>query len=239
MKYKVLIAEDDNDIVDILKLYLENEGYEVLAANDGQEALNIITKNKIDLAVLDIMMPKLNGYEVTKNIREVSNMPILILSAKNLDSDKILGLDLGADDYIAKPFNPLEVIARVKSLLRRCYSLNNDINNNEKEKKESVIKVGDIKVNLETFVISKNDEEIILTPSEYKILTTFMKSPGRVYTKVQIGEIIKGDYSMIDENSIMVHISRLREKIENDPKNPTYIKTIRGVGYKIEKIKEN
>lgn len=236
MNYKILVAEDDKDIVELLKLYLENERYEVLEANNGEEALKVIEENKIDLAVLDIMMPKLNGYEVTKSIRKNSGIPILILSAKNLDSDKILGLDLGADDYIAKPFNPLEVIARIKSLLRRCYSLSTQIQDNKSED-EGILKVGSLTLNTVTVMVTKGDEEIALTPSEYKILKTFMKSPGRVYTKVQIGEIIKGDYFTIDDNGIMVHISRLREKIEDDPKNPVYIKTVRGVGYKIEKIK--
>lgn len=237
MNYKILVAEDDKDIVELLKLYLENERYEVLEANDGEEALKIIEENKIDLAVLDIMMPKLNGYEVTKNIRKNSGIPILILSAKNLDSDKILGLDLGADDYIAKPFNPLEVIARIKSLLRRCYSLSAKTQENQLENEEGIFRVGNLILNTVTVILTKGDEEIALTPSEYKILKTFMKSPGRVYTKVQIGEIVKGDYFTIDDNGIMVHISRLREKIEDDPKNPVYIKTVRGVGYKIEKVK--
>lgn len=182
------------------------------------------------------MMPKINGYEVTKRIRENSNIPILILSAKNLDSDKILGLDLGADDYIAKPFNPLEVIARIKSLLRRCYNLNNKIEEKHLENEEGVIKAGELTLNTVTFIVKKSNEEISVTPSEYKILKTLMKSPGRVYTKIQIGEIIKGDYYIADDSSIMVHVSRLREKIEADPKNPQYIKTVRGVGYKIEKM---
>ncbi|MDO5517639.1 MAG: response regulator transcription factor [Clostridium sp.] len=237
MSYKILVAEDDEDIIELLKLYLENEKYEVLEAVNGEQAMDIIEKNKIDLAVLDIMMPKLNGYEVTKRIRENSNIPILILSAKNLDSDKILGLDLGADDYIAKPFNPLEVIARIKSLLRRCYNLNTpSMEQNHLENEEGTIKVGDLTLNTVTFIVTRDNEEIALTPSEFKILKTFMKSPGRVYTKIQIGEIIKGDYYIADDSSIMVHISRLRDKIETDPKNPQYIKTVRGVGYKIEKM---
>ncbi|MDK2563751.1 response regulator transcription factor [Romboutsia sedimentorum] len=239
MGYKILIAEDDEDIIKLIKLYLENEKYEVFCATNGIDALNIVENNDIDLLVLDIMMPKLNGYEVTKKIRENSNMPILILSAKNLHSDKILGLDLGADDYIAKPFNPLEVIARIKSLLRRCYNLNIKIDKNKSAEKGNILEIGQLVLNTQNFTVTKDKEEIILTPSEYKILVTLMKSPGRVYTKVQIGEIIKGDYFISDDNTIMVHISKLREKIEDNPKNPIYIKTIRGVGYKFEKFKKN
>lgn len=237
MNYNILIAEDDKDIVELLKLYLENEKYTVYSANNGQDAIAILENYNIQLAVLDIMMPKLNGYEVTKKIREKSNIPVLILSAKNLDSDKILGLDLGADDYISKPFNPLEVIARIKSLIRRCYRLNSSINDNKQIKNKEIIKLGELTLNTDTFVLTKNEKEIPLTPSEYKIFKTLITSPGRVYTKIQIGEIIKGDYITMDDNSIMVHISRIREKIESDPKNPIYIKTIRGVGYKVEKIK--
>jgi DNA-binding response OmpR family regulator len=239
MGYKILIAEDDEDIIKLIKLYLENEKYEVFCATNGIDALNIVENNAIDLLVLDIMMPKLNGYEVTKKIRENSNMPILVLSAKNLHSDKILGLDLGADDYIEKPFNPLEVIARIKSLLRRCYNLNIKIDKNKSEEKDNVLEIGQLVLDTQNFTVTKDKEEIILTPSEYKILVTLMKSPGRVYTKVQIGEIIKGDYFASDDNTIMVHISKLREKIEDNPKNPIYIKTIRGVGYKFEKFKKN
>lgn len=239
MGYKILIAEDDEDIIKLIKLYLENEKYEVFCATNGIDALNIVENNDIDLLVLDIMMPKLNGYEVTKKIRENSNIPILILSAKNLHSDKILGLDLGADDYIAKPFNPLEVIARIKSLLRRCYNLNIKIDKNKSAEKRNILEIGQLVLNTQNFTVTKDKEEIILTPSEYKILVTLMKSPGRVYTKVQIGEIIKGDYFTSDDNTIMVHISKLREKIEDNPKNPIYIKTIRGVGYKFEKFKKN
>lgn len=238
MIYKILIAEDDEDIVGFLKLYLENEKYEVFTAANGLEALDILENTSIDLAIVDIMMPKLNGYDLTKKIREISSIPILMLSAKNSDNDKILGLGLGADDYLSKPFNPLEVIARIKSLLRRCYNLNSNTDTNDAVSTDiNVIDVGELSLNSENFILYKNNKEIILTPSEYKIIHTLMKSPGRVYTKIQIGEIIKGDYYSSDDNTIMVHISKLREKIEDDPKKPVYIKTIRGVGYKIEKIK--
>ncbi|NLL71502.1 MAG: response regulator transcription factor [Epulopiscium sp.] len=233
-KYKILIAEDDEDIVELLKLYIEKENLEVIAASDGETALSIIKNQHVDLVVLDIMLPKANGYEVTKRIRANYNIPILIVSAKNLDSDKILGLDLGADDYLTKPFNPLEVVARIKSMLRRCYNLN-DIEDSKRENKTKIITLGELEMDLELFMVTKHGKQILLTPTEYKILALFMKSPGRVYTKTQIYEVIHGEYFMNDENALMVHISRLREKIEDDPKNPKYIKTIRGVGYKIEK----
>ncbi|QHI73000.1 response regulator transcription factor [Aminipila terrae] len=233
MSYKILVAEDDESIVDLLKLYLENEGYEVYAASDGLQALDILAHNEIDLAVLDIMMPKLNGYEVTKKIRFISNIPILILSAKNLDSDKIIGLDLGADDYMTKPFNPLEIIARVKAALRRYYKLND--NTAQQTVTSTKLIVGELELDTEKLELTKSGKEISLTPTEYKIIALLMKAPGRVYTKAQIYETISGEYFESDDNTMMVHISKLREKIERDPKSPEYIKTIRGLGYKIEK----
>ncbi|WP_312653367.1 response regulator transcription factor [Aminipila sp.] len=233
MSYKILVAEDDDSIVDLLKLYLENEGYEVYAASDGLQAMGILENNKMDLAVLDIMMPKLNGYEVTKRIRDISNIPILILSAKNLDSDKIIGLDIGADDYMTKPFNPLEIIARVKAALRRYYQLNDGAGKEIISSTKLV--VGELELDTEKLELTKSGKEISLTPTEYKIITLLMRSPGRVYTKAQIYETISGEYFESDDNTMMVHISKLREKIERDPKSSEYIKTIRGLGYKIEK----
>lgn len=232
MKFKILIAEDEKDIVDLLKLYLEKEDLEIIPAYNGEDALNIIETHKIDLAVLDIMMPKLNGFELTKKIRSKYSIPIIILSAKQMDSDKILGLDLGADDYITKPFNPLEVIARIKSQLRRSYNLNNNLTG---ENVNNTLKVGELLLHENSFKLTKNDAEIILTPTEFKIIHLLMKSPGRVYTKSQIFENIKGDYFYGDDNTLMVYISKLRDKIEDNPKKPIYIKTIRGLGYKIEK----
>ncbi|MFD3157187.1 response regulator transcription factor [Haloimpatiens sp. FM7330] len=232
MSYKILIAEDEKDIIDLLKLFLEKENLEVLSAYNGEDAWNIIEKNKIDIAVLDIMMPKLNGFQLTKKIRSKYNIPIIIVSAKQMDSDKILGLDLGADDYITKPFNPLEVLARIRVQLRRTYNLNN---NSNIEQNINMLKVGELVLDESSFKLLKGDNEIILTATEYKIMHMFMKSPGRVYTKSQICENIKGDYLYGDENNLMVYISKLREKIEDNPRKPVYIKTIRGLGYKIEK----
>lgn len=232
MKFKILIAEDEKDIVDLLKLYLEKEDLEIIPAYNGEEAWNIIKTHNIDLAVLDIMMPKLNGFELTKKIRSKYSIPIIILSAKHMDNDKILGLDLGADDYITKPFNPLEVIARIKSQLRRSYNLNNNLTG---ENVNNILKLGELLLDENSFKLTKNDTEIVLTPTEFKIIHLLMKSPGRVYTKSQIFNNIKGDYFYGDDNTLMVYISKLREKIEDNPKKPVYIKTIRGLGYKIEK----
>lgn len=231
MNYKILIAEDEQDIAELLKLYLENEGYRVFWAGNGLEALKIVEREDISLAVLDVMMPKMDGYELTRRIREISNIPILILSARDKSNDKILGLNLGADDYMAKPFDPLEIVARVNSNLRRFYQLNA-----EKPKREEtyILKVGDLSLDTQTLVLKKKGEEVLLTPMEYKILALLMKKPGAIYTKVQIYESTSGEYFESDDNTIMVHISNLRDKIEDNPKNPRYIKTIRGVGYKIE-----
>lgn len=230
MTYKVLIAEDDDDIVGVLKLYLEKDDIKVISASNGSEAMEVFKNEEIHLVILDIMMPKLDGYAVIKQIRENSIVPMIIISAKNLEGDKILGLDLGADDYIAKPFNPLEVCARVKSILRRAYSFSSI------KQEEKTINCGSLTLNTETFMLYKNGCEIILTPTEYKILLLLMKSKGRVFTKVQIYEAIKGEYFESDENTIMVHISKLREKIEDNPKEPKFIKTIRGLGYRFENI---
>lgn len=231
MGYRILIAEDDEDIVELLRLYLENEKLEMLAAGDGIAALDIIEKEHIDLAVLDIMMPGMNGYELTKKIREKSNIPIIILSAKNQDSDKILGLNLGADDYLTKPFNPLEIIARIYAGLRRFYNLNESAT----AQAADILTVGELSMNQQEMKLYKNEKEIMLTPMEYKIMLMLMKTPGRVYTKVQIYESINGEYFESDDNTMMVHMSNIREKIESDPRKPIYIKTIRGLGYKIEK----
>ncbi len=234
MARKILIAEDDADIVELLRLYLTNEGFEVLSAPNGEEALRILDETKIDLAVLDIMMPKMDGYELTKRIRAAGNLPVLILSARNMDSDKILGLDLGADDYMTKPFNPLEVVARINSNLRRAYDLNDNVQR-QQDTGGKMLEVGGLRLHTDTFVLTKDGAEVMLTPTEYKILALLMRSPGRVFTKAQIYENISGDpYFESDDNTMMVHISNLRDKIEDDPKKPRYIKTIRGLGYKVE-----
>lgn len=233
MNFNILLAEDDEDIVKLIKLYLENDSFNIYWAKDGVDAMDLFEREKIDLALVDIMMPRMNGYELTKNIRKKSNIPILILSAAHLDSDKILGLNLGADDYLVKPFNPLELIARINAQLRRFYHLGSagisEMNDDSK------ITVGKLMLDTHALSLEKDGEPIALTATEYKILVMLMKSPGRVYTKMQIYEEVNGDYYATDDNTMMVHISNLRDKIEDDPKNPRYIKTVRGLGYKIER----
>lgn len=229
--YTILIAEDDNDIVELLRLYLESSSYQVLIAHDGEEAYDIFKSHNVDLAIVDIMMPRLDGYGLTKLIRQDSNIPIIILSAKTSDMDKVLGLNIGADDYVTKPFNSLEIIARVQSHLRRYYELNGQ----PKEKQEIV--VGNLRLNIDEAILEKNGEVILLTATEFKILQKLMGYPGQIFTKLQLYEEINGraQYMEGDDNTIVVHISNLRDKIEDDAKNPVYIKTLRGIGYKFEK----
>ncbi len=234
MSFNILLAEDDEDIVKLLKLYLENEGYNTFWAKDGVEATEIFGREKIDLALVDIMMPRMNGYELTKFIRKKSNIPIIILSAAQLDSDKILGLNLGADDYMVKPFNPLELVARINANLRRFYKLGN-----MQDEDDGKIVIGDLTLDTNTLTVEKKGVPVNLTATEYKILLMLMKSPGRVFTKMQIYEEVNGDYFATDDNTMMVHISNIRDKIEDDPKNPRYIKTLRGLGYKIEKQQDD
>lgn len=235
MKYRILVAEDDKDIAEVIKLYLENEEYEVVIASDGALAYEKVKEIQINMAVLDIMLPKMNGYELIKRIRQDSNMPILILSAKNLDSDKILGLDLGADDYMTKPFNPLELVARVKSNIRRYYSLGSQTEP-EREQEAHLLKVGELTLDEDAVTLRKGEEIITITPTEYKMMALFMKAPGKVFTKMQIYQAVNGENYVNDDNTLMVHISNLRDKIEDNPREPRYIKNVRGIGYKIEKL---
>ena len=220
----ILIAEDDGDIRGLLRLYLEGEGFRVVEAADGQAALDLARTENPDMAILDVMMPQLNGYEVTRALRRYSDIPILILSAKSQDNDKILGLNLGADDYVTKPFNPVEIVARVKAQLRRAARTGGE-----------VVRVGDLALDLTAMQLEKAGTLIPLTPMEYKILAILMRSPGRIFTKVQLYEGAAGEYFEGDDNTMMVHISKLRDKIEDDPKNPRYIRTVRGLGYRFEK----
>ncbi len=227
MAYKILIADDEAEIRDLLKLYLENEGYAVIEAADGVEAINLVNQQSPDLCILDIMMPKMDGYKVLRKIRETSNVPVMILSAKDADSEKILGLNLGADDYMAKPFNPLEAVARVNSNIRRFYSLGAN------ETKAEVLRVKDLVLDPDTCSLKKGDEDIELTMVEYKVMELFMQHPGRVFTKQQIYEYGWGEDYFIADNNIMVCISKLRSKLSEDPAE--YIKTMRGLGYRLEK----
>ena len=220
----ILIAEDDADIRALLRLYLEGDGFRVLEAENGTAALTLAREHAPDMAILDIMMPGMNGFELTRALRKYSELPILILSAKSQDNDKILGLNLGADDYIAKPFNPVEIVARARAHLRRAARSSSD-----------VITVRELSLDTAAFQLTKSGVPIPLTPMEYKILALFMRSPGRIFTKIQLYEGAIGNYFEGDDNTMMVHISKLREKIEDDPRNPRYIITVRGLGYKLEK----
>ena len=226
MEYKILVVDDEKEIRELLRLYLENSGYSVVEAEDGQQALDILRSEKIDLCLLDIMMPKVDGYRVLQELRKESNIPVMILSAKDADSEKILGLNLGADDYMAKPFNPLEAVARVNSNIRRFYSLGTG---NVTE----VITVRDLELDIDSCELRKNGEAIDLTSVEYKIMELFMKHPGKVFTKQQIYEYGWGEDFVVADNNIMVCISKLRDKLDEDPSK--YIKTIRGLGYRLEK----
>ncbi len=225
MGYRILIADDEAEIRDLLRLYLEKDGYEVLEAADGLETMERVKKEEPDLLLLDIMMPGLDGYRVLRNVRENSNIPVIMLSAKGTNTDKILGLDLGADDYITKPFEPLEAVARVNSNIRRFYSLGAGADKSKK--------AGDLCLDPEACLVYRGEEVIELTSIEFKILRLFMEEPGKVFTKQQIYENAWGDEYMASDNSVMVGISKLRTKLEHNGKE--YIKTIRGLGYRLEK----
>lgn len=227
MIYKILIVDDEPEIRNLLRLYLENEGYEILEAADGNEALRIAGEEKISLCILDVMMPGIDGFHVLQRIREDSNIPVMIISARDTDADKILGLNLGADDYLAKPFNPLEAVARVKSSIRRYYSLGSE----GSEEEEKPVKVRDLELYPDSCTLKKGNTEIELTSVEYRIMEMFMKNPGKVFTKQQIYEYGWGEDYIIADNNIMVCISKLRSKLSEDPQ--AYIRTLRGLGYRL------
>lgn len=226
--FRILVADDEKEIVNLLELYLQNEGYEVLKAYNGREALEIVRSSDVDLCILDIMMPELDGFHVLKTIRGENSIPVIILSAKDQDKDKILGLNLGADDYIAKPFNPLEAVARVNSLLRRVHTLDGTAKSAPAE-----LRYRDLRLDLDACVLWQNEREITLTAAEFRIMQLFMENPGKVFTRGQIAEAgWDFDYAVSD-NSVMVCISKLREKISADGSD-AHIRTIRGLGYRLE-----
>ncbi len=229
MTYKILIADDEAEIRDLLRLYLEKDGYEVFEAADGIEALAVLRQEKIDLAILDIMMPGPDGYRVLHNIRENSNIPVILLSARASDSDKILGLDLGADDYITKPFVPLEAVARVHSSLRRFYDLGGGDN---RKPEVGFLETKTLKLDLKSCLLYRNGEKITLTSVEFRIMKLFMENPGKVYTKQQLFEQGWGETYMLSDNNVMVCISKLRAKLDGGERE--YIRTIRGLGYRLE-----
>ena len=234
MSQQILIAEDDEDIVELLSLYLTGEGFTVFSAGNGLQALEWVEVERIDVAILDIMLPVLNGYDLLRKIREKHNFPVIILSAKDLDTDRILGLNLGADAYLTKPFNPLEVVAYVKSALRRYYELGGNAAAEKSAVEKTTLTVGELELDLLKFILRRRGQIVPLTPAELKIVLNLRQSPGRVYTKAQLYACIGGELYESDDNTMMVHISNIRAKIEDDPSNPRYIKTVRGLGYKIE-----
>lgn len=234
MSQQILIAEDDEDIVELLSLYLTGEGFTVFSAGNGLQALERVEVERIDVAILDIMLPVLNGYDLLRKIRKKHNFPVIILSAKDLDTDRILGLNLGADAYLTKPFNPLEVVAYVKSALRRYYELGGNAAAEKSAVEKTTLTVGELELDLLKFILRRRGQIVPLTPAELKIVLKLMQSPGRVYTKAQLYACIGGELYESDDNTMMVHISNIRAKIEDDPSNPRYIKTVRGLGYKIE-----
>jgi DNA-binding response OmpR family regulator len=227
----ILVVDDDREIVKAVAINLENEGYEVVKAYDGLEALDIISSRSIQLIIIDVMMPRLDGLSATMKIRERKNIPIIIMSAKSEDSDKILGLSMGADDYITKPFNNLELMARVKSQLRRYITLG-DINMQDKN---STIKVGRLTFDTEYRSLMVDGEAVKLTATETKIVELLMRNPGRVFPAEEIYQRVWQEPAFSPENTVMVHIRRIREKIEINPKEPEYLKVVWGIGYKIEK----
>lgn len=214
----ILIAEDDKDIVELLTLYLESNNYQVFKSYNGKEAWDIFNKNKIDLVLADIMMDEVDGYELLKKIRTISDVPFIIVSAKAQDNDKILGLNLGADVYITKPFNPLEVLAYIKTIFRRSST-------------DKIIIFHDLKLDLESYKAYKKGVDLNLTSSEIKMLAMMMKNVGKIFTKNELYSCLGNSYCY-DDNTVMVHISNIRSKIEDDPSNPKYIVTVRGLGYK-------
>ena len=224
----ILVCDDDKEIVDAIEIYLIQEGYKVEKAYDGEQALEILHNKKIDLMVIDVMMPKLDGIRATFQVRKTSSIPIIILSAKTEDADKILGLNVGADDYVTKPFNPLELVARVKSQLRRYTTLSSSAQG------DTIYEAGGLVINDDLKKVTVDGEEVKLTPIEYNILLLLMKNKGKVYSISQIYEEIWNEEAIGADNTVAVHIRHIREKIEINPKEPRYLKVVWGVGYKIE-----
>ena len=226
----ILVCDDDKEIVDAIEIYLSQDGYRIFKAYDGEQAIEMLKKEDIHLLIMDVMMPRLDGIRATLKIREYSSIPIIMLSAKSEDTDKILGLNIGADDYITKPFNPLELAARVKSNLRRYTSLGSMSADNK-----AVYQVGGLVMNDETKQVTVDDEPVKLTPIEYNILLLLVKNQGRVFSIDQIYENIWNEDAIGADNTVAVHIRHIREKIEINPKEPRYLKVVCGVGYKIDK----
>ncbi len=230
--YNILVCDDDRDIVEAVSIYLETSGYNVLKAYNGIEAVEIVRNEDVHLIVIDIMMPEMDGIKATRIIRETSSIPVIFLSAKSEDADKILGLDIGADDYVTKPFNPLELVARVKSQIRRYTQLGTIA----EQSGDHIIKNGGLEINDSAKQVTVDGDEVSLTPIEYDILMYLMENRGRVFTTGQIYEAVWKEDALGADNIIAVHIRHIREKIEINPKEPRYLKVVWGQGYKIEKL---
>ena len=231
--YNILICDDDKDIVSALDIYLTSEGYRTIAAYDGQQALKAVEENEVHLILMDVMMPNLDGIRATARLREVCNVPIILLTAKSEDADKVLGLNIGADDYVTKPFNPMEVMARVKSQLRRYTLLGGRDSGGAAD--DGLLKNGGIVMDDAAKSVTVDGEPVSLTPLEFNILRLLLQHPGQVYSTIQIYEKVWNDPAYGSENTVAVHIRHLREKIEIDPANPRYIKVVWGLGYKMER----
>ena len=227
----ILIVEDDKDIREGVEIYLKSQGYEVFQAGDGIEGLQVLEREEIHLAIVDVMMPRMDGIKMTVKLREKYDFPVIMLSAKSEEVDKIAGLNIGADDYVTKPFTPMELMARVNSQLRRYKKFMEKL---EKRDKENVYSIGGLEINEDTVEVSVDGKPVKLTPIEFKILLLLMKNPGRVFSADEIYERVWNERA-IDTDTIMVHVRNIREKIEVNPKDPKYLKVVWGVGYKIEK----
>ena len=240
MNENILVVDDEKEIVDAIEFYLKPEGYNIIKAYDGLEALEILIENDIKLIIMDVMMPNLDGFKTTMKIRESKNIPILLLSAKSEDTDKILGLNMGADDYITKPFNPLELTARVRSHLRRYINLgnvNNEVQNSASSYNEvSILRSGGLELNQETKCVTLDGDDIKVTPIELKILELLLSNQGRVFSSRELYERVWDEDPYNCEKTVAVHIRRIRQKIEIDSKNPKYLKVVWGIVYKIEKL---
>ena len=228
----ILVCDDDKEIVEAIEIYLMQEGYHILKAYDGIQALELLKKNEVHRLIIDVMMPRLDGIRATLKIREESSIPIIILSAKSEDTDKILGLNIGADDYVTKPFNPAELMARVKSQLRRYTALGGM----QKESADSVYRTGELVVDDNAKTVTVDGEPVSLTPREYGILCFLTRHAGQVFSISQIYEAVWNEPAYNPENTVAVHIRRIREKIEINPKEPKYLKVVWGIGYKMEKL---
>lgn len=228
--YNILVCDDEKDIVEALNIYLSSEGYNIIKAYNGEEAVKAVADRDIHLVLMDIMMPVMDGISAMTKIREKSNIPVILLTAKSEDTDKILGLNVGADDYVTKPFNPVELIARVKAQLRRYMSLGGG----SISKEEDTIIIGGIVLDDKARTVTVDGENVNLTPTEYHILKLFMKNPGKVYSPKDIYKMVWEDVPLGSEGTVAVHIRHLREKIEITPSDPRYLKVVWGQGYKLE-----